>query len=40
MSADPLNAGYLLDTNVLSELMREAPAPEVVRWFDAQTRGR
>jgi len=40
MSADPLNAGYLLDTNVLSELMRETPAPEVVRWFAAQTPNR
>lgn len=37
MSADLLNGGFLLDTNVLSELMREAPAPEVLRWFAAQT---
>jgi predicted nucleic acid-binding protein len=40
MSADPLNGGYLLDTNVLSELMREAPAPEVLHWFAAQTPNR
>lgn len=26
----------LLDTNVLSELMRAKPAPEVVAWIDAQ----
>jgi predicted nucleic acid-binding protein len=32
MSAGPLDGGYLLDTNVLSELMREAPAPEVLHW--------
>lgn len=30
MSADPLDGGYLLDTDVLSELMREAPTPEVL----------
>jgi predicted nucleic acid-binding protein len=30
----------LLDTNVLSELMREAPAPEVLHWFAAQTPNR
>jgi toxin FitB len=40
MSAGPLNGGYLLDTNVLSELMRDAPAPEVLRWFAAQTPNR
>lgn len=28
---------YLLDTNVLSELMRPAPAPQVLAWIDAQT---
>ncbi|QGU33534.1 type II toxin-antitoxin system VapC family toxin [Thermochromatium tepidum] len=27
----------LLDTNVLSECMRPAPAPQVVVWLDAQT---
>lgn len=32
-----MSAGYLLDTNVLSELMRPSPAPEVLRWFAAQT---
>jgi predicted nucleic acid-binding protein len=26
--------GYLLDTNVLSELMRPQPAPEVMAWFE------
>ena len=26
---------YLLDTNVLSELMRPAPAPQVLAWVDA-----
>lgn len=36
MSAHPLHGGCLLDTNVLSELMREAPAGEVLRWFAAQ----
>jgi predicted nucleic acid-binding protein len=40
MSAGPLDGGYLLDTNVLSELMREAPAPEVLHWFAAQTPNR
>ena len=40
MSAGPLDCGYLLDTNVLSELMREAPAPEVLHWFGAQTPNR
>jgi predicted nucleic acid-binding protein len=33
MSPAHPNAGYLLDTNVLSELMRPAPAQEVLRWF-------
>ena len=36
MSAVGLSGGCLLDTNVLSELMRDAPAPEVLRWFAAQ----
>lgn len=27
---------YLLDTNVLSELLRERPAPQVLAWFAAQ----
>lgn len=26
--------GYLVDTNVLSELVRPVPEPQVVRWFD------
>ena len=29
-------AGILLDTNVLSELMRPTPAAEVLDWFDRQ----
>lgn len=32
-----MSAGFLLDTNVLSELMRESPAPEVLAWFASQT---
>ena len=32
-----MSAGFLLDTNVLSELMREAPAPEVLAWFAGQS---
>ncbi|KAF0164792.1 MAG: PilT protein domain-containing protein [Rhodocyclaceae bacterium] len=28
--------GILLDTNVLSELMRPKPAPEVLDWFEQQ----
>ena len=31
-----MTAGFLLDTNVLSELMRETPAPEVMSWFVGQ----
>jgi toxin FitB len=31
-----MTAGFLLDTNVLSELMRAAPAPEVMVWFAGQ----
>ena len=27
---------FILDTNVVSELMREAPAPQVRAWLDAQ----
>jgi predicted nucleic acid-binding protein len=27
----------LIDTNVISELMREAPAPAVLAWFDRRT---
>ena len=29
-------ASYLLDTNVLSEFIRPAPEPRVLRWFDAR----
>ena len=31
-----MGAGFLIDTNVLSELMREAPTAEVVAWFAAK----
>lgn len=31
-----MHAGYLLDTNVLSELMRPAPAAPVLAWFARQ----
>ena len=27
-------AGYLIDTNVISELRRREPEPPVVRWFE------
>lgn len=27
--------GYLLDTNVISETVRVAPSPEVMRWLDS-----
>ncbi|HMN56685.1 MAG TPA: type II toxin-antitoxin system VapC family toxin [Ottowia sp.] len=30
------STAYLLDTNVLSELMRENPAPAVLQWFAGQ----
>ena len=30
---------YLLDTNVLSELRRKAPDPQVVRWFSHRSAG-
>lgn len=29
-----MSSGFLLDTNVLSELMREPPAETVLDWFD------
>jgi hypothetical protein len=28
-----MNAAYLLDTNVLSELMRDSPSSVVMAWF-------
>lgn len=31
-----MSVGFLLDTNVLSELMRENPAPPVLDWFAGQ----
>ena len=35
-----MSAGFLIDTNVLSELMRPTPAPQVLDWFAAQTPSR
>jgi len=32
-----MSSGYLLDTNVLSELMRERPAVAVLDWFAQKT---
>lgn len=34
-----MNNGFLLDTNVLSELMRERPATAVLDWFAQNTKG-
>ncbi len=31
-----MSNGFLIDTNVLSELMRENPAPQVLAWFASQ----
>ena len=31
-----MSAGFLIDTNVLSELMRENPAVQVLAWFASQ----
>lgn len=31
-----MTLGFLLDTNVLSELMRQAPNPLVMAWLDSQ----
>ncbi len=31
-----MSRGFLVDTNVLSELMRPTPAPEVLAWFAQQ----
>ena len=31
-----MSTGFLIDTNVLSELMREKPAPQVLAWFSGQ----
>jgi toxin FitB len=36
MSISGNNAGLMLDTNVLSELMRPAPDPSVLAWFASQ----
>ena len=32
-----MSQGYLIDTNVLSELMREKPDTQVLAWFSQQT---
>ena len=32
-----MSTGFLVDTNVLSELMREKPEPQVLAWFASQT---
>ena len=32
-----MTSGFLLDTNVLSELMRENPASAVMSWLDSQS---
>ena len=32
-----MSQGYLIDTNVLSELMREKPDTQVLAWFSKQT---
>ena len=34
-----MSPGFLLDTNLLSELMRSAPAPEVLAWFASPAAG-
>jgi predicted nucleic acid-binding protein len=31
-----MSTGFLIDTNILSELMRENPAPQVLAWFASQ----
>ena len=35
-----MSSGCLIDTNVLSELMRENPAPQVLAWFASQNPNR
>ena len=32
-----MSVGFLIDTNVLSELMRQTPSTKVLDWFAAQT---
>jgi toxin FitB len=32
-----MSSGFLIDTNVLSELMRDKPDPQVLAWFSKQT---
>ena len=35
-----MSNGFLIDTKVLSELMRDSPAPQVLDWFASQTASR
>lgn len=35
----PMGAGYLIDTNVISELRRRDPEPRVVQWFEQRPAG-
>jgi len=35
----PMGAGYLIDTNVISELRRRNPEPRVVQWFEQRPAG-
>ena len=32
-----MSNGFLIDTDILSELIRESPAPQVLDWFAGQT---
>jgi hypothetical protein len=34
-----MNGGYLIDTNVISELRRREPEPRVVQWFERRPAG-
>lgn len=34
-----MGAGYLIDTNVISELRRRDPEPRVVQWFEQRPAG-
>ncbi|MFM7640068.1 MAG: type II toxin-antitoxin system VapC family toxin [Cyanobium sp.] len=35
----PLGAGFLIDTNVISELRRRDPEPRVLHWFEQRPAG-
>lgn len=37
--AGAITAGYLIDTNVISELRRRQPEPRVVQWFEQRPAG-